>query len=272
MPRFAAPDGQPLTSIRSINDLPEIDHERIYGTLIPSDLLERYHISPIEFHSPTGDRLVEIDAPPGTGSIEIKVWHQVGARDPVLYFQLADTPNNQLIVLLFVINDPEGPRFDIDRNWRGERTKFGTMNRNIEAEIEAMQAGLGPGQIRRGLHLSRKVQATFENFVAGLGHELFFFEPLAYHTAILFERYGCNYSVGKKKMEWIDHEFQAPDGELFKRLDSSTPFRMSGAEKTVRGRSWAIHDGILGEPFTAIHMYRRIGIDSGINTFPSAEW
>ncbi len=272
MPHFAAPDGQLLTSIRSINDLPAIDRDRIYGTLIPSDLLQSYRISPIGFRSSTADQLVEIDAPSGTGSVEIKVWHQTGARDPVLYFQLADTPNNQLIVLLFVINDPAGPRFDIDRNWRGERTKFGTQSRNIEAEIEAMKAGLGPGQIRRGLHLSRKVQATFENFVAGLGHELFFFEPLTYHTAILFERYGCNYSIGKKKMEWIDHEFQAPDGELFKRLDGSNLFRMPGAEKSVRGRSWAIHDDILGEPFTAIHMYRRIGIDAGINTFPNSAW
>ncbi len=272
MDRFIGPDGGPLTSLRSINELPAIDRDRIYGTLIQPGVLTRYAINPIDFRCPTGERLVEIDAPPGTSSVEVKVWHQPGARDPVLYFQLADTPNNQLIVLLFVINDPAGPRFDIDRNWRGERTKFGTMSRNIEAEIEAMKAGLGPGQIRRGLHLSRDVQATFENFVACLGHELFLFEPLAYHTAILFERYGCNYSVGKKKMEWIHHEFQVASGELFKRLDGSTPFRMPGAEKTVRGRSWAIHDGILGEPFTAIHMYRRIGVEAGINTFPSAEW
>ena len=73
-------------------------------------------------------------------------------------------------------------------------------------------------------------------------------------------------------MEWIHQEFQAPHGELFKRLDGSTPFRMPGMEQTVRGRSWAIHDGILGEPFTAIHMYRRVRVDAGISTFPNAEW
>jgi hypothetical protein len=261
-----------LTSLRSINDLPIEQRDQVYAALLPPELLSRFAINPIDFRGPTGDRLVEIDAPPETGSVEIKVWHQADARDPVFYFQLADTPNNQLIILLFVINDPESPRFDVDRNWQGERTKFGTQSRNLEAEIAAMQAGLGPGQIRRGLQLSHKIQNVFEKFVAGLGHDMFFFEPLAYHTALLFERYGCNYSLGKKKMEWIHQEFQAPDGELFKRLDGSTPFRMPGAEKTVRGRSWAIHDGLLGEPFTSIHMYRRIGIDAGINTFPNAEW
>lgn len=272
MDRFRAPDGTPLTSLRSINDLPIEQRDRIYSTLLHPEVLARFAIDPNTYCGPTGDRLIEIDAPAGTSSVEIKVWHECGARDPVQYFQLADTPNNQLIILLFVINDPASPRFDIDRNWQGERTKFGTMNRNIEAEIKAMEAGLGPGQIRRGLHLSRKIQGLFEEFVANMGHDLFFFEPLSYHTALLFERYGCNYSLGKKKMEWIHQEFQAPDGELFKRLDGSNPFRRPGAEQTVRGRSWAIHDGILGEPFTSIHMYRRIGMDAGINTFPNATW
>jgi len=43
-------------------------------------------------------------------------------------------------------------------------------------------------------------------------------------------------------------------------------------EQTVRGRSWAIHDGILGEPFTDIHMYKNIGKFSGVNTFPGWKW
>jgi hypothetical protein len=72
-------------------------------------------------------------------------------------------------------------------------------------------------------------------------------------------------------MEWIHKEF-APGGLLFKRLDGSTPFRQSGAEASVRGRSWAIHDGILGEPFSHVKMYKRVGIHTGRTTFPNAEW
>ena len=100
---------------------------------------------------------------------------------------------------------------------------------------------------------------------------MFMLEPLAYHTAILFESYGCAYSIGKKQMDLIHMEFQ-PGGELFKRLDGSTPFRKPGMEQTVRGRSWAIHDGILGEPFTNIRMYKRVGVEAGVITFPNAKW
>jgi len=94
---------------------------------------------------------VQFVCPFATSSVEIKVWHQVGARDPLLYLQLADTPNNQLCVMLFVINDPHSPRFDVDRNWTGERTKFGTLNRNIEAEIAARQAGRTPLSLGRSI-------------------------------------------------------------------------------------------------------------------------
>jgi len=264
-------DGLPIYSIRSINDLDRAAQEAIYRTLVPDELLVQYNIDPQTLSDAAGRRLVEFTCPHGTSSVEIKVWHQAGARDPLLYLHLADTVNNQLAVLLFVVNDPASPRFEVDRDWTGERTKFGTLTRNIEAEIAAMQAGLAPGQVRRGLKLTRRLIPTFEKFVARLGHQIFFLEPLAYHTAILFERYGCAYTRGRVKMEWINREF-APGGALYLRLDGSTPFRQPGAERTVRGRSWAIHDGILGERFSDVHMYKRVGINAGICTFPDALW
>jgi hypothetical protein len=43
-------------------------------------------------------------------------------------------------------------------------------------------------------------------------------------------------------------------------------------EKTVRGRSWAIYDGIFAEAFDdeweSPKMYKMIGKDHKINTFP----
>ena len=140
-----------------------------------------------------------------------------------------------------------------------------------ELETPAMQAGLAPGQVRRGLKLMRKLVSLFEAFVSRLGHQMFFLEPLAYHNAILFERYGYAYSQGRARMEWINREF-APGGELYHRLDGTTPFRRPGAERSVRGRSWAIHDGILGEQFSDIHMYRRVGVNASVCTFPHAVW
>ena len=40
------------------------------------------------------------------------------------------------------------------------------------------------------------------------------------------------------------------------KLDGSTAFRQPGMDKTIRGRSWAIQDGILGEPWRGVEMYR----------------
>jgi hypothetical protein len=270
--RFVAPDGTLLTSLGAINQLPEVDRNRIYRTLLHPELLDRFGIDPITLTNPSGESVVGIDASPRIGAVELKVWRQLSDRDPVIYFQLADTTNNQLSVLLFVINDPEAPRFDVDRDWGGEPTKFGTLSRNIPAEIAALQAGLAPGQIRRGLRMSRQMVPVVETFISRLGREFYFLEPLAYHTAILFESFGCTYSQGRRKMDWIHQEFQPPDGILFKRLDGSTPFRLPGAEETVRGRSWAIHDGILGEPFTDLHMYKNISHPAAINTFPHPKW
>ena len=261
----------PAYSIRGINQADETTREAIYRTLIPDELLARYNIDPCSLGDADGNRLVQFVCPFATSSVEIKVWHQVGARDPLLYLQLADTPNNQLCVMLFVINDPHSPRFDVDRNWTGERTKFGTLNRNIEAEIAARQAGLAPGQVRRGLKLTRALFPIFETFVYRLRHKSFFMEPLAYHTAILFERYGCAYSQGRAKMEWINREF-AREGLLYNRLDGSTPFRQLEAYRTIRGRSWAIQDGIMGEPFTDMRMYKRVSVHAGVSTFPNAIW
>ncbi len=270
--RFLTPDGAPLTSLAAVNQLPLELRDAIYRALVFDELLARYNINPITLRNPRGETVVDIHASPRIGAVEIKIWRQLSDRDPVVYFQLADTANDQLAVLLFVVTDPDAPRFDVDRDWGGEPTKFGTLTRNVPVEVAAMQAGLAPGQVRRGLRLSRAMAPLVESFISRLGHEYYFLEPLAYHTAILFESMGCMYSHGRMKMEWIQREFQPPDGELFKRLDGSTPFRMPGAEKTVRGRSWAIQDGILTEPFTDFHMYKHIGVNAGICTFPNYVW
>jgi hypothetical protein len=173
--------------------------------------------------------------------------------------------------VLFVVNDPASERFETDRDWRGERTKFGTFRRNIPEEIRAMEAGLAPGQVRRGLRLSRALIPIFESFVRRLGHDYYLMEPLTYHNAILFERLGCNYVQGLRKMQWINWAFQ-PGNPLQEALDSSTPFRRPDAWRTVRGRSWAIHDGILGEPWHGIKMYKRVSKHAGVDTFPGGPW
>ena len=74
---------------------------------------------------------------------------------------------------------------------------------DLEAERASLQAGLSPGQVRRGFRLARPATTAFEQFVSSLGHELYFIEPLYYHNAIIFERYGFTYQMGKRRMEQI---------------------------------------------------------------------
>jgi len=264
-------DGVRLYSLGQVNDLPLQAKESIYRSLLPEDLLRAFDIDGDTLCDADGNRVVTITCPAGSRLVEIEVRHKPGFPDPLLYLELADTRLNQIEVLLFVVNDPHSERFETDRDWSGERTKFGTLKRNVDEEVRAMDAGLAPGQVRRGLRLSRTQLPLFETFVRKLGHEYYLLEPLAYHNAVIFERLGCNYIQGLRRMQWIHVAFQ-PDGPLHEALDGSTPFRQPDAWRTVRGRSWAIHDGILGEAWHGVRMYKRAGKTAGVDTFPGGPY
>lgn len=263
--------GVRIYSLHQINALPSGTKERIYRELLPLHALSEWGIDPETLCDEQGNRLVTFTCPSSSRIIEIDVRPQAGFPDPLLYLELTDNRLNQIEVMLFVVNDPKAERFETDRDWRGERTEFGTLRRNILEETRAMEAGLAPGQVRKGLRLSRVLVPLFEDFVQRLGHNYYLMEPLAYHNAILFERLGCNYVQGLRKMQWLDANFR-PGGLLHDRLDGSTPFRHPDAWRTVRGRSWAIHDGILGEPWYGVKMYKRVAKQAGKDTFPGGAY
>lgn len=257
---------QPST-IGGINKLDEEEKRAIYARYIPRELIEKFDLPDLKDNK----ELLQFRFASGASDVEMKLYHQPGFPDPVLYAHLTDTMNGQIHVLLYILNDPVSPRFDVDRMPDGSPTRFGTLKRNIQAELAAMQAKLSPGQVRRGLRLARPATAAFEEYIKSLGQEMYFIEPLYYHNAIIFERYGFAYQMGKRRMEAIQAGFQE-GGELRQKLDGSTPFRQPGAADSIRLRSWAIHDGILGEPFTNVTMYKRVGKPAGINTAPGCKW
>jgi hypothetical protein len=41
--------------------------------------------------------------------------HKIDFPDPILYAHLTDTINGQIHVLLYILNDPDSPRFDVDK-------------------------------------------------------------------------------------------------------------------------------------------------------------
>lgn len=261
---------QLVYTLGSINRLPAREKREIYARLIPPEILGLYQLDLQSLYSERSDML-RLKAPRGSSTVEMELRHQPDFPDPVLFGHLMDTLSGYVHVLLYILNDPNSPRFDVDRLADGQVTKFGTLARNLEAEQAAMEFGLAPGQVRRGLRLLGSAIQAFEGFIKSLGQDIYFTEPLYYHNAVLFERHGFAYEKGRRLMERIQKGF-APGGDLVPLLDNSTPFRNPRAAKSIRLRSWAIHDKLMGEPFTDVTMYKRVGQSADINTCFDCVW
>lgn len=264
------PDGLPLFSIKEINELTQAQKESIYSTIVPTMIFEEYGFDRQTFTAPLNsstlsENRIKFICPQGLGLLRIEVRRDADDQDCLFFVEVADTPYHQIELSFCLINDPDSPRFNIDHDEQGRENSFATVRRNTPEEIKAMNAGLSPNQVRGGLKAFKDFFAQFEQFVASLGIEMIIAEPLSYSNAVRYENYGFDYITGKQLMLWIDREFQ-PSGILTARLDGSTPFRQHGMEETVRGRSWAIHDGILDQPWDGIKIYKTVGQHAGINT------
>jgi hypothetical protein len=261
-------------TIRQLNNLPENVKRRVFRGLIPPGLLARFGIDPIEWTGPNKEPRVSVQAEQGSDKLLITARSGPAADDEYFALELADNALNGIELNLVVINDPAAPRFAIDCTDDGQPTMFGTLRRNLQAEEQAKAAGLAPGQVRLGLRGSRMVFEQLDTFLSALGHRAYFLEPLTYASAWIFERRGLAYVRGHKLMDDIHREFQ-PGGALHARLEGSSPFRQPDQAATVRGRAWAIHDGILDALDTRwdkVRMVMQIGRHSGVETFPGASY
>lgn len=261
-------------SIHALVNLPEPSRQRLYRVLIPPGLLAKFHTSAISWKNLDGTPVVHVVEKDNPGVINLTLRVDNAPDDPVFCMELADNSLNGIDLNLLQLNDPGSPRFSTDRMQDGRSTMFGTLARNLEEEERAMKAGLSPGQTRAGLRSSPQVFDHLETFMALLSHQSVFLEPLSYTSAWIFERRGFAYIRGHKLMNDIDREFQ-PGGLLNKALDGRTPFRQPDQWQTVRGRAWAIHDGILGaldERWNDLRMVKQIGRHAGVQTFPQAAY
>lgn len=261
-------------SLRALVRLPEHARQRLLRTLVPPHLLARFQIKPVSWKGASGEQTVQVVMRPEAGLLRVEARHQSEAQDPFYTLELQDNPLNGIDLNLLVLSDPLAPRFAIDVDEGGRATQFGTVRRNVAAEEQAMAAGLAPGQVRAGLQGSRDVLQNVETFLAMLAHYSIFLEPLTYASAWVFERRGFAYVRGHKLMDDIQNGFQE-GGRLREALDGSTPFRQPQQWRTVRGRAWAIHDGILaeiGQTWDGLRMVKQVGQHAGVNTFPDAEY
>jgi hypothetical protein len=259
-------------TIRQLNNLPENVKRRVYRGLIPPTLLTRFGIDPIQWTGADKEPMIFLKAEENSEKVLITAHNSLDPADEFFALELADNALNGIELNLIVLNDPTVPRFSIDQTEDGKPTMFGTLKRNLKAEEAAMQAGLAPGQVRAGLGCSRMVFEQIDTFLSMLGHRAYFLEPLTYASAWVFERRGFAYVRGHKLMDDIRREFQA-GGALYQSLSDESPFRKRNQAHTVRGRAWAIHDGILealDQRWDKIRMVKQIGRHAGVETFPKA--
>jgi hypothetical protein len=267
--------GGGLDSILGLNTLPAGVREQLYVRLVPDELLARFAVDRRTLADASGERLVRITASDDKPWARVELRRHVDDRDPVLLVDVGMSAFGVPELSLVQVNDPAAPRYGVDRDADGHDTLLGLVSRNVDEERRALAAGLAPGQVRPGLRMLGRVLAQMDAFCRLLGRDFYLVEPLFYHSALLYERHGCDYFMGRARMEEIHAGFQ-PGGPLWLRLDGTTPFRRRGFDTTIRGRSWAIHDGILGEPFSStddpVKMYRVPGRHAGVCTFPGASF
>ena len=264
-------EGSGLSSIQEVNALPREVAEALYARLIPEEMLERFRIDPATLRGANGARTVRITAPADKPWARVEVRAAADDRDPALLVDVEMSPLSVPELAFVQITDPHRPRYAIDRDHDGRDTLFGTVSRNLEEEVRAMKDGLAPGQVRPGLRLLARVLETMESFCRLIGQEIFLIEPLFYHSAILYERRGCGYLLGRDVMDDIHASF-GDSGAFRAALDGSSPFRHPEAGFTVRGRSWALHDGVGGSAWGGVKMYKAAGRHAGTDTFPGGSY
>jgi hypothetical protein len=259
-------------TIAKLNRLPKRERDFIYRQLVPESIFRMFQIDPKTLTNPFGERIVMGIFPPDENFACVEVKYRSGDIDCIFACQVSLETFMQSLHLDFLsLNDPFSERFKVDIDEMGGDTLYGTRSRNIDEEIRAMRAGLTPGMVRRGLGLFGEFVKCMEVFTESLGLKTITTGALYYHSAILWEKHGFTYFKGLKIMEKVHKEFQ-PGGLLYEKLDESTPFRQKGMERTVRGRSWAIYDGVfldaLEEEWQNPNMYGVVGKNFKINTFP----
>jgi hypothetical protein len=264
-----------IDSILDLNALPWTLREQIYVRLIPEELLARFGIERASLRNAAGDRPLRIAAPDDASWARVELRASRDDHDPVLAVDIAMSAFDVPELTFVQINDPAAPRYGVDRDPDGQDTLLGTVSRNLTEEARALEHGLAPGQVRRGLRMLPRVLECMDGLCRLLGREFYLVEPLFYHSALLYERHGCDYLMGRELMHEIDAAFRA-GGALLPLLDDSTPFRRPGFEASVRGRSWAIHDGILAGmaagAWSGVKMYRVPGRPAVVSTFPDGHY
>lgn len=259
-------------SLQRINSLAEPQRRQAYAQILPPRLWE--HLAAVDPRNlaggPDDPRTFHLIAPPERAEAHLRIPEHRVDGDFALSLDMEEGGAGQLELSFIIINDLLAPRFKTDVDAQGRLTLLGTAGRNLPEELKAMGAGLGPGQVRKGLRLFHELLPRLEDFARRWGYVAIALEPLTYHNAVSYESHGFGYLMGLKRMKQVNHEFR-PGGLLAQLLDDRNPFRMRAFAHNARGRSWAIHDGLLKEfdnrGQLELKMFKVVGQDARQRTF-----
>lgn len=246
-----------------LNCLPDAVKKRLYRLLVPPALLTRLNIHPVTWHGIHTQRKLTLHAPAGSAAVRLTVETPTEAVGQLFCLELQDQHTSGLELNQLAIQDPTAPCLPLPAPGAPDKV----------AE-QALWAGLAPGQRARGLGMAGLVLQQIEAFATLLGQGAYTVQPLTYSAAWLFERHGFAYTRGHSLMNTIHREFQV-GGRLQQALDGSTPFWQPAQAHTVRGRAWAIEDGILttlDKAWRDVQMIKLCGRHAQVNTLPAVSY
>lgn len=228
----------------------------LVALLLPDELLARFKLGRPTGFGVTRDEVFTLTRTDGHPGLRLEVWPDPASPDPGYVLELKFNFLGIPEIIWIATNDLAAPRFAVDALGKlplGPQPGL----RNIAEEVRAMEWGLAPNQVRPGLHLLRESLGAVERYLAALDVNMVTLSAMAYHNAIEYQRLGFTLKSGEELMAGIEEGF-APGGRLTRLLDASTPFRKPEGARTLFGRSWAIHDGLLGDEWFAPELIRMI--------------
>jgi hypothetical protein len=75
------------STLSGINQLPTPEKRTIYTRVIPPELLDKFNLSPFLVDT-DGHDLLHLNAPAGSTSLELSLYHEHGFSDPIIYGQI----------------------------------------------------------------------------------------------------------------------------------------------------------------------------------------
>ena len=265
-----------LGSLQELNGLPAPLREGLYGRLIPPEVCARFGVDPATGLNGAGHRLLRVFAPPEQSWARIELRASRDDRDPLVLVDVEMGPFAVPELSFVQVTDPDAERFAIDRDedGAGHALRHGDPQPRRGASRARGGTRPGPGAAwtaapRSGAGLDgRLLPAAREGAVPG-GAALL---PLGAPLRAARLRLPARPRADGRRSTGSSIRAAGCTG----RSTASTAFRQPGFARTIRGRSWAIHDGILGAldgmAWGGVKMYRLVGRPASVSTFPAAAY